>query len=104
MIQIIPADPHPLMTPSPVKVIAEVKKLDRVKPAKPVEEHTPSEYTPGVDGQPERRHGEPLREERRTYCRRIKHQPVLEELRSSEERRRHKQRGTDITEHIDEEV
>ena len=40
-------------------------------------------------------------QERRTYCRRIIHLPVLIELRSHVVRRQHKQRATDPTEHVD---
>lgn len=102
MIQIIPTDPHPLMTPVRTKGVAEVKKLDGIKPVKHVKKRIPPEYTPGTDGQPERRHREPLQEERRTYCRRFEHLPVLEELRSGIDRRKHKQREGDAAEHVDE--
>ncbi|BBI98494.1 hypothetical protein FGKAn22_01870 [Ferrigenium kumadai] len=43
-------------------------------------------------------------EERRVLCRRVSHQPVLLDLRTGPDRRRHNLRGTDITEHIDEEA
>lgn len=43
-------------------------------------------------------------EERRLVCRRINHRPALLDLRFGLDRRRHKLRGTDTTEHIDEEV
>ncbi|MBI5918272.1 MAG: hypothetical protein HY849_02705 [Nitrosomonadales bacterium] len=43
-------------------------------------------------------------EERRKYCRRILHLPVLEELRSGLDRRHHHIRTSDFAEHIDEEV
>lgn len=43
-------------------------------------------------------------EERRKYCRRILHLPVLEELRSGLDRRHHHIRVSDFAEHIDEEV
>ena len=41
-------------------------------------------------------------EDRRKACRRVSHQPVLVELRSGQDRRRHNLRGDDATEHIDE--
>ena len=114
MIQIIPSDQRPSIEPRQDKVVTEVKEITGAMPAKPVQErtlpplvlqqHVQHEYTPGTDEQPERRHLDVQQEERRTYCRRINHQPVLEELRSSVERRRHNQRGTDMKEHIDEEV
>lgn len=43
-------------------------------------------------------------QERRVFCRRIHYATILEELRSSLDRRRNKQRNTDLLEHIDEEV
>jgi hypothetical protein len=52
----------------------------------------------------ERRHDPHVDGERRTYCRRSVHQPVLLELRSGIERRHHAQRSTDLTDHIDEEA
>jgi hypothetical protein len=45
-----------------------------------------------------------FQEDRRTYCRRVAQQPILEELRSGVDRRKHSQRGGDIMNHIDEEV
>jgi hypothetical protein len=41
-------------------------------------------------------------EDRRKACRRVSHLPVLIELRSGIDRRRHSLREGDITEHIDE--
>ncbi len=41
-------------------------------------------------------------EDRRKACRRVSHMPVLVELRSGIDRRRHNLREGDITEHIDE--
>jgi len=41
-------------------------------------------------------------EDRRRLCRRVTHLPVLVELRSGVDRRRHNLRGQDIVEHIDE--
>jgi hypothetical protein len=40
--------------------------------------------------------------DRRKVCRRVKHQPVLEELRSGVERRHHNLLEGDIADHIDE--
>lgn len=53
---------------------------------------------------PERRHDPHLQGERRHYCRRISHQPVLLELRSGKDRRHHRQRSGDLIDHIDEEA
>ena len=92
----------------------EVKKLTEIKPVKPVPERTQpslvfrpftrSEHQHNLDKPVERRHAETHLGERRTICRRIKIQPLLKELRSKVDRRHHKQRKTDITEHIDEEA
>ena len=41
-------------------------------------------------------------EDRRKTCRRVSHQPVLVELRTGIDRRRHNLREGDIVEHIDE--
>jgi len=87
--------------------------VPRVKPARPVQartlpplvshpRHAPNE-TPPVTAKTERRHEKPF-QERRTYCRRAAHQPILEELRSEVERRRNRQRGGDMMDHIDEKV
>ena len=50
------------------------------------------------------RHREALFVDRRKVCRRVNHQPVLVELRSGVERRRHNLRLDDLIEHIDEVV
>ena len=92
----------------------EAKALNLVGTVKPVQERTLTplivqrnkhpETLPYQIPRDERRLAEPLQEERRAYCRRINHQTFREEIRSVVERRRHKQRGTDLTEHVDEEV
>jgi hypothetical protein len=43
-------------------------------------------------------------QDRRKYCRRIRHEPVLEELRSGHDRRHRNQRRSDITTAIDETI
>lgn len=82
-----------------VKVVHE-----RDLPSLDLQRHSPSEPLPVQARQPEKHHAEPYQQERRTYCRRIRHQPILMELRSGKERRQHNQGGTGMTEHIDEEV
>ncbi len=92
----------------------EVKKLTEIKPVKPVSERIEpslvfqkiiqSEHQRTLAKPLERRNTAPYHGERRTICRRIKMQPLLKELRSKVDRRRHKQRKTDITEHVDEEA
>lgn len=81
--------------------------LAAVKAVKPVGPRTlPPLVTPPRHEEPlreatERRHDAHPNGERRTYCRRSRHQPVLVELRSGRERRHNKQRMDDETEHID---
>jgi hypothetical protein len=93
----------------------DVYALSRVKPAKPVEErilpplvlHRQMQFdaaTSEIDNRQERRNDPHLQGERRTYCRRIDHPSLLAQLRSRMERRRRKQRMSDTTEHVDEEV
>lgn len=102
--------------PAPVPVAEnalEVKVLAGIKPSRPVQERTlpplvvqPSQREGKQDtaDQPERRYEPHIHGERRTYCRRIEHLPILIELRSGIDRRRHNQRKVDIVEHIDVEV
>jgi hypothetical protein len=93
----------------------DVYPLSGVKPAKPVQErtlpplvvHRQMQFdatTSEVAKRQEKRSDPLLQGERRTYCRRIEHPSLLAELRSRMERRRHKQRMGDPTEHVDEEV
>lgn len=103
--------------PPPITGVADkwaINGVSRVKPTKPVQERTlpplvtypqyaQHETPPGSIEETERRHKEPF-QERRMYCRRVAHQPILEELRSGVERRRNRQRGGDLTDHIDEKV
>lgn len=94
--------------------INEVTKLTEIKPVKSVPERTQpslvfrpftrSEHQHNLIKPLERRNAETHLGERRTICRRIKIQPLLKELRSKVDRRHHKQRKTDITEHIDEDA
>ncbi|MDO8464289.1 MAG: hypothetical protein Q7S46_03410 [Gallionella sp.] len=91
-----------------------VKALARIKPVKPVqartlpplvtEQHSRLETPSDLTEPQEKRHDTHVHGERRTYCRRIEHLPILVELRSVTDRRRHKQRGDDETEHVDEEI
>ena len=94
--------------------INEVTKLTEIKPVKSVPERiqpslvfrplTRSEHQYNLIKPVERRNAETHLGERRAICRRIKIQPLLKELRSKLDRRHHKQRKTDITEHIDEDA
>ncbi len=104
-----------LPAPQPVEGNAlEVKALAAIKPSRPVQErtlpplvvqpHAQREGEADIVVQPERRYEAHIHGERRSYCRRIEHLPILIELRSGVERRRHNQREGDIVEHIDVEV
>jgi hypothetical protein len=109
--KIVP-DLPPLITVA--KADLEVEALVPVKAAKPVQPHeqpplavqSPGQphASPDNAGQAERRHDVHVDGERRTYCRRIEHLPILVELRAGYDRRRHNQRGDDFTEHVDEKV
>jgi len=63
--------------------------------AQPAPPHGPIEKT-------EKRHAGPYQDGRRTYCRRVAQQPILDVLRSGVDRRRHRQREDDIMDHVDE--
>lgn len=106
MVQIIPSDLF--VQPPEIKVIKDVRGPDKAKPVKSVvkgdsqpQTAEQPEYVP-VDN--ENRHNVHVQEERRTYCRRIYHWPVLEELRSLIDRRRHDHGDARLTMHVDEEV
>lgn len=86
-----------------------VNRLTAVGAVKPVQPRT----LPPLVVQPheqhemhevERRFDRHLQGERRVYCRRVQHLPVLVEFRSGLDRRRHSQREGDQTEHVDIEV
>ena len=89
----------------------EVQALAGIKRAKPVQArtlpplvvqpHARHEAPPEAIANEEKRHDPHVHGERRTYCRRTEHLPILVELRSGMERRRHNQRASDMTEHID---
>jgi hypothetical protein len=90
-----------------------VKGIAAVKPAKPVQERTlppllsygheppPGNYSE-IAQHEKRKPTQP--QERRIASRRVKHTAMPEELRSALDRRRHKQRVTDMQLHIDEKV
>lgn len=89
----------------------EVKRLEDVRAVKPVQPHASDvrvvmqhkQQEPQQKVEPHEWH-EVRQVERRLACRRVSHQPVLLELRSGIERRRHNLRAGDIVEHIDEKV
>ncbi|OIR17331.1 hypothetical protein GALL_23560 [mine drainage metagenome] len=100
----------PPVTTSPYT--RQVKGLSAAQAVKPVypREQPESYVAPqathqaaaGVQQQPPRR-VQPF-EDRRKACRRVSHQPVLVELRSGIDRRRHNLREGDMVEHIDEQA
>lgn len=107
----VPSLPPPVVG---VETGLEVKALTGIKRAKPVQArtlpplvvqpHSQREGEPDTADQQERRYEPHIHGERRTYCRRIEHLPILIELRSGIDRRRHNQREGDTVEHIDVEV
>lgn len=108
--QLVPIIPQPRVG---VEDSLKVTGVAAVKPAKPVVErtlppllsyaHAVPPHAPPEIKQHEKRQVTQL-QDRRLVCRRIHHQPILEELRSAIDRRRHKKRSTDYQLHIDEEV
>lgn len=93
-----------------------VARTAAVRPVKPVEErtlppllthaHEPQRPDTGEIVQHHHRRVSDRPEtadqgERRLACRRFHHRPILEELRSLLDRRRHKRRATDLEPHID---
>jgi hypothetical protein len=92
--------------PAAVKAAKPVRS--RTLPPLVVEPHERHEPEPAREAlqepareSAERRQDAQTQGERRTYCRRLRRLPVLFELRAGLERRRHKQRVGDQTEHID---
>ena len=86
-----------------------VNRITAVKAAQPVQSRTlpPLVVPPHTEHMPqesERRHDPHLQGERRVYCRRVQHLPVLVEFRSGLDRRHHSQREGDRVEHVDIEV
>lgn len=108
----VPSLPPPTLTGLGTR---EVRGVMRTRPIRPTRVRSNPEA--GVDYGPAREpHAEEIvpvpavehrvvhPEERRVACRRVAHRPVLLDLRSRLDRRHHTLRGTDPTEHIDEEV
>ena len=100
MVQSVPSDITVHVPENPaVDKVNEVAKTHPVdSPAKHVEMREEGKH----HGNDDQRYGAPPRVDRRTYCRRIYHWPVLVELRSLIDRRRHDPGGE--TGHVDEEV
>lgn len=113
---LVPIIPQPRVG---VEDTLEVTGVAALKTVKPVVERTLppllsyaheqhayvfSEINQPGKGQVAERQQVARQEERRLACRRIRHQNILEELRSAIDRRRHRRRANDLQLHIDEEV
>lgn len=104
----VPEPPQPTTVPV---TGAEVKALAGVRHAKPVQERTLPPMVvqrrtqhavhPEAAGNEEKGYNPRFHGERRAYCRRVERLPIILELRSGEDRRRHNQRIGDLTEHVD---
>jgi len=96
------------MSPT-TRQVGALTRIDAVKPISSGDQAVPTvgqqaprqETTPLVKQQYQR--AEPF-EDRRKICRRVSQQPVLVELRSGPDRRRHNMRADDLVDHIDETV
>jgi hypothetical protein len=100
----------PPATASPVsRQVRRVAAATAVKPVFP-----PEQSGPGIEPvaaqqnvahlvEQQHQRTEPF-EDRRKACRRVSHQPVLVDLRSGPDRRRHNLRADDLVDHIDETV
>ncbi|HUX90220.1 MAG TPA: hypothetical protein VMV48_05965 [Gallionellaceae bacterium] len=110
---LVPIIPQPRVG---VEESLEVARTAAVRPVKPVEERTLPPLLTYAHEQQRSDAGEIVQHphrrvsdrpetadqgERRLACRRFHHLPILEELRSLVDRRRHKRRKTDLEPHID---
>lgn len=92
----------PNAEPRQVKKLSATYAVKRVYPREqPV---LLNEATPHTAAQAAHQKEQFGQEERRQTCRRVRHDPVLEELRSGIDRRHHNIREGDIAEHVDVEV
>lgn len=108
--QLVPVIPQPAIG---IEKSLAVNGVASVRPATTVTERTPPPLTRLAHEQPVPAVGKKEQHdkrqtagytERRSVCRRLAPRPLLEELRSSIDRRKHRQRNTDVLMHIDEEV
>ncbi len=102
MVQYVPSDL--VIHPPESRVIDKVNEVARVHPVEPHMKQAAMREGAGHSHtvEEELRYGPPPLGDRRIYCRRIYHWPVLEELRSLVDRRRHDPGGE--TGHVDEAV
>ncbi|HQS56932.1 MAG: hypothetical protein B7Y56_01820 [Gallionellales bacterium 35-53-114] len=108
--QLVPIIPQPtvgIKEPLAVNAVAKVKAVKPVAEttAPPVVIYAHGEQVRVIKGRVESDKRQSAEQpERRSVCRRIAHRSILEELRSSVDRRKHHQRITDLQLHIDEEA
>jgi hypothetical protein len=97
----------PVSTSPKTRQVGALTRIDAVKPIPSGDQAVPNieqQATRQEVAQPVRqqyRRAEPF-EDRRKACRRVSHQPVLVEMRSGPDRRRHNLRIDDLIDHIDE--
>jgi len=87
--------------PRPVAIVKDTLEVEALTDNKPVQTQARHETPAEAVGEEEKRHEPRIQGERRIYCRRIEYVPVLIELRSGKDRRRHNQRAGDPMEHVD---
>ncbi len=93
------------VTPT-TRQVRGVSAAKAVKPVYPPEQVAPfveqvAEHRAAMDAVAQQQRRAEPQEDRRKVCRRVAHQPVLEELRSGIERRRNSARNGDAVDHID---
>jgi len=88
-------------------VVKQVNAVEERASAFPLSSHYSAPETPdrelqsGDKSQGVDRRESVVNEGRRLVCRRFQHQQILEELRSTIDRRKHRRRKTDLPSHID---
>ena len=87
--------------PGPAVLVKDPLKVEALTDLRPVQPQARHETPDEAVGEEEERHEPRVQGERRIYCRRIEYVPVLIELRSGKDRRRHNQRAGDPMEHVD---
>jgi hypothetical protein len=109
--QIEPTHVFPMALPVEDLKVAGIARAKHAKPSQTrsltplvIPPHAPVSASHDTTEQEEQRHDTHPGGERRIYCRRIEHFPVLIDLRFGFDRRRTNQRANDPTEHIDEVV
>jgi hypothetical protein len=96
----------PVTSNTETRQVTGLSSVYAVKPIRAREPVSLANSTPQAAVLPVRQQAQRVMrfEDRRKYCRRVSHLPVLVELRSGIERRHHNQREGDMVEHVDETV